>query len=135
MAITYRIKCPQCGNVTDIHGDQNCAKCGAALQSQNEGMLQLYRMGSPVGVAVGYGIYINGQPMGHLANAQSLFLPLPYGTYTVHFTCGMTRRCQDATVTLSPESPNAYVKAHIKMGFWTNTIFAEPATAEEMPKE
>ncbi|MBQ9782998.1 MAG: hypothetical protein IJW44_00580 [Clostridia bacterium] len=90
-------------------------------------------MGSPVGVAVGYGIYINGQPYGHLANKQSVRISLPFGTHTFHFTCGMTRKREDLTITLSPETPIVYMKAHIKPGFWTNTIKAELAQESEMP--
>ncbi len=135
MAIAYRIKCPQCGEIVDIHADQNCPKCSTPLTIQNEGMIQLYRMGSPNGMAVGYGIHLNNEPMGHLANKESIRYPLPYGSYTVHLTCGMTRRCQDLTVTLSPESPVAYLKGSIKTGFWSNTMIITPSTREEMPTD
>lgn len=129
----FRVKCPACGQVSDIAGDSPCSKCKNPLAVPTEGGVQIYRMGSPVGIAVGYGIYINGQPYGHLANKESVRIPLPYGIYTFHFTCGMTRRCQDVTVALTPENRVAYIKARIKMGFWTNKIIAEEAKAEDMP--
>lgn len=129
----FRIKCPSCGHVSDVAGDCPCSKCKNPLTVPTEGGVQIYRMGSPVGIAVGYGIYINGQPYGHLANRESVRIPLPYGTYTFHFTCGMTRKCEDITVTLSPENRVAYIKARIKMGFWTNKIIAEASKAEDMP--
>jgi len=129
-----RLKCPHCGHVFDTtNSPVACPKCNKEVVASNEAMIQIYRMGSPVGVAVGYGTYINNTPYGHIANKQSVLIPVPYGTYNLHFTCGMTRRCKDLTVTLSPENNVAYVKARIKMGFWTNTIFAEPSTKEEMP--
>lgn len=82
----------------------------------------------------GYGIYLDGQPYGHLANKESIRIPLPMGMHTLHMTCGMTRRCEDLTFTLTPEAPAAYVKASIRMGFWSNTIHLTPADPSEMPQ-
>ncbi len=133
--MNYRVKCPQCGNVIDVTGSLPCPKCGTAIDINMGGMVQLYRMGSPIGVAVGYGIYLDDQPFGHLANKQSILIPVPFGNHKIHMTCGMTRRCQDLLFNVSPESPNVYAKAHIKPGFWTNTIVVEFANPAEMPKE
>ena len=129
-----RLKCPHCGHVFDTTNNPvACPKCNKGVVASNEAMIQIYRMGSPVGMAVGYGTYINGAPCGHIGNRESVLIPVPYGTYNLHFTCGMTRRCNDLQVTLTPENNVAYVKASIKMGFWTNTITAESSTKEEMP--
>ena len=133
MSNLFRAKCPACGEVLDTAGDCNCPKCQNFIYLPREGILQLYRMGSPVGVAVGYGIYINGQPFGHVGNCQTVRIPLPYGRYNIHCTCGMTRKCEDLVVDITPENNYAYVKAHINMGFWSNTIKVEPARAEDMP--
>lgn len=133
MSNLLRTKCPSCGNVCDVAADAPCPKCNGMLTLPQEGGVQIYRMGSPLGIAVGYGVYVNGQPYGHLANKESIRIPLPYGTYTFHFTCGMTRRCEDVTVTLTPENRFAYIKARIKAGFWTNKIIAELANKEDMP--
>ena len=131
---SLRIKCPHCETVADLPENVNaCPKCKNELSPANEGCIRLYRMGSPIGIAVGYGIYINGVPYGHIANKQSLRIPLPYGTYNFHFTCGMTRKCIDVAVTLSPESPVACIKARIVPGFWTNKIVAELADPTTMP--
>lgn len=132
MSNLFRAKC-SCGHVCDIPGNAPCPKCGNPITLPPEGMIQIYRMGSPIGVAVGYGIYINGVPCGHLANKQSIRIPVAYGSYTLHFTCGATRRCQDLVVNITPENPVAYVKARIKPGFWTNSIIAEPASPQDMP--
>ena len=117
MAIMLRLKCPSCGEVMNAAGFCNCTKCGTPIRYNGWGMLQIYRMGSPVSIAAGYGIYLDGQPYGHLANKESIRIPLPMGTHTLHMTCGMTRRCEDLTFTLTPEAPAAYVKASIRMGF------------------
>ena len=134
MSKLFRFKCPKCGQVEDFAKDSTCSKCGSELKNDGEGMVQIYRMGSPIGVAVGYGIYINEKPYGHLGNKESIRIPLPYGTYKFHFTCGMTRNCDDITITLSPDKPNVYMKARIKAGFWTNKIIPELVAKEEMPE-
>lgn len=128
----YRVKC-SCGQVYDIAADSVCKKCNKELITSTGGILQIYRMGSPIGIAAGYGLYIDGKPMGHLANKQSVQIPLALGTHTIHCTCGMTRKCIDLTFTLSAEAPVVYAKAHIVPGFWTNKIVVEEAGAEEMP--
>lgn len=127
-----RVKCPQCGNVVEIVGPTNCAKCGVPLAAFPASIM-IYRMGSPLGVAVGAGIYINTQPFGMLANKETTLISLPYGTYNLHMTLGMTRRCTDMAITLTPEAPIAYIKAHVKPGFWSNTMVLEPSTPDQMP--
>jgi len=127
-----RFKCPACGKIVDS-SNGTCPKCFKPLPDAPTSFVQIYRMGSPLGIAVGYGVYINGEPFGHIANKESIRIPLPYGTYTFHFTCGMTRKCEDLTVTLSPDSPKAFVKARIRAGFWTNKIVAELSDEASMP--
>ena len=132
--MSLRFKCKHCSTVADVSpANPVCPKCGRAIEGYDGGFVQIYRMGSPVGIAVGYGTYINGEPYGHIANTQSVRIPLPYGTYNLHFTCGMTRKCQDVQVTLTPDSPAAYVKAHLRMGFWSHKIIAEIVDQSTMP--
>ena len=133
MPSSFRVKCPGCGKVADLPMGAPCPSCHAPMPPLPNSFIQIYRMGSPIGMAVGYGLYINGEPYGHIGNRQSICVPLPYGSYNLHFTCGMTRRCQDLVVLLTPETPAGFVKAHIRMGFWTNKIIAEPALPEDMP--
>ena len=133
MSLLLRFKCPSCGAVNDLPVNSNCPKCSEPLALPGAACVQIYRMGSPIGIAVGYGIYINGEPFGHIGNKESIRIPLPYGTYTFHFTCGMTRKCEDLTVALTPDAPAAYIKARIKPGFWTNKIIAESALPQDMP--
>ncbi len=135
MAIKVRGKCSKCGQVTDANGNYSCPKCGQPVSFEGLGMLQLYRKGSPLGIAMGFGIYIDGQPWGHLANKESIRIPLPFGTHTLHLTCGTNRRCNDLTFTLTPQAPCAYAKGSIKPGFWTNSMRIEPAQPSEMPME
>ena len=127
MSQLLRIKCPSCGQVVDIQASgAPCTKCKTPLILPEEGVLQLYRMGNPLGMAVGFGVYLNDIPMGHLANAE-------YGHYKVTFSQGMSRKCQAAEVDITPENRFAYVKVHIKPGFFANTLVAEQSTADQMP--
>ena len=135
MSQLLRIKCPSCGNVVDVASTGSpCAKCGNALNLPEEGMIQIYRMGSPFGVAVGMGIYINENPLGHLANAESIRIPVPCGHYKVHMTHGMNRKCKDVEVDVSPAERIVYIKAHIKMGLISNTVVLEQVSGDTMPQ-
>lgn len=135
MAIAFRMRCPQCGEVLNTQHDTQCPKCRAALSVNQPSMLQLYRMGNFVGAAGGFGIYINGAPYGHIGNKESLRFPLPYGTYTLHIAVGMSRKCNDLTFTLTPEAPVIYAKTYIKPGFWTNSFGIDVVRPEDMPKD
>ena len=133
MSKYFRVKCSSCGEVCNALENAPCPKCGKPIEIPTEGMIQIYRMGHPVGVATGYGIYMNSVPMGYIANKESIRIPVKYGQYKLHMTCGMTRRCNDVLVTVSPEWPKVYLKARIKPGFWRNTILIEQANPEDMP--
>ena len=128
----FRVRCPKCGNVTDINGNVPCHKCGNPLALAGA-EIKLYRMGSPLGVAIGFGVYIDGQPCGHIANKETVSYSVPFGTHTVHMTAGMSRKCVDMTVTLTPQAPIGYLKAHIKPGFISNTVVIESALPQDMP--
>ena len=130
--MTIRTKCPNCKHVSDDETGV-CSKCATTFEIP-QSYLQIYRMGSPLGVAVGFGIYINGEPYGYVANKQSVKIPLPYGTYNLHFAQGMNRGGQDIVVNLTPESPEAYAKVYMKPGFWSNKLIAEAAKKEDMPE-
>jgi hypothetical protein len=88
--------------------------------------IYLYRQGSFYGVAGAFSLYINGVDFGGIGNKELLCIPLPYGTYNIHCAAGMSRKCRDLVVTLSPEMPQAYTKVYIKPGFWTNSFVVEP---------
>ena len=81
---TYRIKCASCGFVGDYVNDgthiYKCGKCGAPHTFA--GQMLLYRMGSPYGVAAGFGIYIDGAPFGHVGNKQTVRILLPEGSFS-----------------------------------------------------
>ena len=86
---SIRYKC-SCGAVIDTVEGASCSKCGRPLD-ENCGYYKLYRMGSPMGVASGFGIYIDGVPYGHIGNKQTCWIRLPYGKHTVHVALGMHR--------------------------------------------
>ena len=133
MSQLLRIKCPSCGEVQDIPANGPCRKCSNALVLPEDGVIQIYRMGSPLGIAVGMGIYLNEVPLGYLANAEQIRIPVAYGHYKVHMTHGANRRCKDAEFDITPENRFVYLKARLKMGLITNTVVIEPSTADQMP--
>lgn len=132
--MNYRVKCAACGEVLNVGAACSCPKCGAAVTPEQPGMLKLYRMGNFVGVAVGFGIYLNDRPMGHIGNKETVCIPLPYGNYKLHMTAGMSRKCRDLEFTVSPEDPYICAKVHLKMGFISNTVVPERVAPSEMPE-
>lgn len=128
-AIPLRHKCV-CGYIDD-GGDSSvsCPKCGRPYQPG--GIIHIYRMGNFAGMAVGMGIYINGEPFGHIGNKKSVRLALPYGQYVLHMTHTATRDCNDPVITLSPQTPYVCCKASFtNAGF---SIGISPAQPSEMP--
>ena len=124
-----RMKCPHCGEAFNVNvnlGVVACPKCKNHIESSQEGKIYLYRQGSVYGVAGSFGIYLNGQPYGHIGNKELLCFPLPYGTYNIHSAVGMSRKCRDLQVTHSPDAPEAYTNVYIRPGFWTNNFVVEP---------
>ena len=134
MAKQLRVKC-SCGNVVNAVPGENCRKCGAPLNFPGDALISLYRKGSPLGIAGGFGIYLNGEPMGYVGNRKTVRIPVNYGTYTLHVAVGMNRKCSDLTMVLTPEARHAYVMVWMKPGFWTNSFVLEPSSAEEMPDD
>ncbi len=132
MSYLYRVKC-SCGNVLNAAPGNVCPKCKNLLYFHPDGLLSLYRKGSPLGIAGGFGIYIDGEPMGYIGNRETVHIPLPYGTHNLHVAVGMSRKCQDLIFTLTPDNRNAYAKVWMKPGFWANSFVIEPADVSEMP--
>ncbi|MBQ7810576.1 MAG: hypothetical protein IJ346_06420 [Clostridia bacterium] len=133
MAINnFRIKC-NCGLVQDAAAGAVCPQCKQPINFPQGGMIYLYRKGSPMGVAGGFGIYINGTPLGLIGNKQTVAIPVGFGTYNLHVAAGMNRKCKDLAINITPENPIAYAKVYMKPGFWTNSFVVEPSTQEEMP--
>lgn len=127
MAAKLRIKCPHCGDVNNINTPNDlCPKCKQPLNLPTEAAIYIYRQGSPYGIAGKFGIYINGEPFGHIGNKELLCVPVKFGSYTIHSAVGMSRKCRDLQVTLTPQNPVGYTKIYIKPGFWTNSFVVEP---------
>lgn len=127
MAAKVRIKCPYCNEVSNIHmGESVCPECKRQIDLPQSSCVYLYRQGSPYGIAGGFGIYINGNPFGYIGNKELLCIPLPYGTYNLHCAVGLSKKCRDMQITLTPEKPVDYAKVYIKPGFWTNSFVIEP---------
>ena len=126
MAAKLRIKCPHCGEASNVFTvNDNCPKCNRPLGLEEEGSIYIYRQGSPYGIAGGFGLFINDKPFGYIGNKELLRIPVKYGTYNIHSAVGMSRKCRDLEVTISPENPVAYTKVYIKAGFWANSFVVE----------
>ena len=134
MSNLFRVKC-SCGKVLNAAVGNVCPKCKQPLKFSPDGMISIYRQGSPLGIAGGFGLYLNGEPYGHIGNRETVKIPVAFGTYTLHVAAGMNRKCTDLIINVTPENPLAYTKVWMKPGFWTNSFVIEPASAEEMPKE
>ena len=127
MVPNIRYKCPHCGDANNVVATAtNCPKCGQPLELPQEASIYIYRQGSVYGVAGGFGLFINGQPYGFIGNKELLRIPVKYGSYVIHSAVGMSRKCRDLQVNLSPENPNAFTKVYIKPGFWANSFVVEP---------
>lgn len=127
MNATVRVVCPHCGKAQNVNSVNDfCPGCRQPLGLVEEGCIYIYRQGSPYGIAGKFGIYINGQPYGYIGNRELIRLPLRFGTYNIHSAVGMSRKCRDLQVTISPQFPIAYTKVYIKPGFWANSFVVEP---------
>lgn len=129
---SFRVKC-NCGLVQDGFANGVCPQCKQPINFPQGGMIHLYRKGSPMGIAGGFGIYINNVPLGHIGNKQTVNIPVSFGTYTLHVAAGMNRKCKDLVIEITPENPIGYAKVYMKPGFWTNSFVVEPSAKEEMP--
>ena len=126
MAAKIRIKCPHCGDANNVHSVNDlCPKCNQPLGVVEEGCIYIYRQGSPYGIAGGFGLFLNGEAFGYIGNKELLRVPVKFGTYNIHSAVGMSRKCQDLQVTVTPENPNVYTKVYIKPGFWANSFVVE----------
>lgn len=128
---SIRIRCAACKNVADVQNDAGCPKCGAP--SAPGGYIKMYRMGSPLGVAVGFGIYIDNEPTGYIGNKQTCWIRVPFGTHRLHVAQGANRRCNDAMITITPDHPLEAVKVAIKAGFWSNSFNIQATNPSEIP--
>ncbi len=126
MAAKIRIKCPICGKAENItHNGAICPSCKNPVSFPPQGCIYIYRQGSPYGIAGGFGLFLNTVPYGYIGNKELLCIPLPFGTYNIHSAVGMSRKCQDLQVTITPQNPVVYTKVYIKPGFWGNSFVVE----------
>ena len=132
MSTKLRVKC-SCGEVVNTSPGGYCPKCRQLLDIPADAVIYLYRKGSPLGIAGGFGIYIDGQPMGYIGNRETLCIPVKYGVHNLHVAAGMNRRCNDLQINLTPQRRHAYTKVWMRPGFWTNSFVLEVATRDEMP--
>ena len=132
MANLLRVKC-SCGNVLNIFPGAICDKCRQPVNIPVDGVIYLYRKGSPFGIAGGFGVYLDGQPLGYIGNKETIRIPVNYGTHNLHVACGMNRRCNDMVVNITPQSRFGFLKVWMRPGFWSNSFVLEASTPEEIP--
>lgn len=138
MSKRFRFKCPKCGTVQDVEGDARCWKCHTMVLLPRDGVIQLYRTPSCLGIGRSMEIFLNGNHLGYLGYNKTIRIPVPYGHYHVMMKFlnyklskykGIGLECD-----VTPDHRIVYFKAaRCIPGFGTNTVILEPATAEEMP--
>ena len=127
-----RVKCA-CGEVANAVPGNLCPKCRRPFEFPGDGLITLYRMGNFLGVAGGFGIYLNNEPMGYIGNRELIRIPVKYGTYNMHIAVGMNRKCTDLVMEITPHNRFAFAKVHMLPGFWSNHFVIETARPDEMP--
>ena len=134
----YRFKCPNCGKVQDVQGDGPCWKCHTMVNRPRDGIIQIYRMPSCLGIGRSMEIYINNIRFGCLKFGDSIRIPVPYGHYHVLMKFLNYKLSKYKGIGLefdiTPNNRIVYLKAaRCIPGYMTNTVILEPASAEEMP--
>lgn len=129
----YRYKCQKCGKLYTTIVEGGACDCGATQDLNGYGSITVYRMGSPLGVAVPMDIHFNNDGYGALVNKECVKIFVPFGSYKVHIALGMNRKCNDLTFDVSESTPDFYVKASVKPGFISNSIVLTQCGAADMP--
>ena len=138
MSKLLRFKCPACGKVQDVSGDGPCRKCGVMISLPQDGIIQIYRMGSSGGM---FGrrmeVFLNGIRLGFLGFEDVIRIPVPYGHYHVmvkYLNHGLSKyKGIGMEFDITPNNRIMYLKAaRCIPGYMTNTVILEQAAAEEM---
>ena len=131
--MNFRYRC-ECGNVYDsAETKAACPSCKKENSTENCGIVQLYRLGNYVGMLVGLGLYVDGQPYGHIKNKGSIKLVVPYGEHQLHATLSACRESTQPVINLTPETPELYFK--VETPIMGGKIGFNPAEKESMPQK
>ena len=137
MSNLLRVKCPFCGKVQDIPYNCQCRKCGKGIILPEDGVIQVYRMGNLMGMALRMRMYLNEIHLGYLGNMESIRIPVPYGHYTFRMKNPEKgiRRCYTVGVEfdITPNNRFVYLKAHSIPGAINSTVVVEQVPADQMP--
>lgn len=90
-----------------------------------QGELTIFRKGHYMGCDKKFKVYLNNQLYGEIDNKELVKFYLPYGAYTLHFECGLTKKCKDITIEITLQEPKVYVLTSVKASFWKNHIVIE----------
>ena len=138
MSTLLRFKCPKCGKVQDVSGNGPCRKCSVVISLPEDGAIQIYRTGFPMGrIGSLMELYLNDIDLGLLKHGESIRIPVPYGHYTLRM------KILDNAVTnnigipqefdISPNNRYVFFTTKIVPGGWNNTVQLIPVTADQMP--
>ncbi len=118
--------------IVNVAEDNFCPNCDAKLEFNKTSGIMLYRIGSYFGRFGEYKMQINGTPYGKIGNRKTLFIPLPFGFYKLHFSAFCTRCPKDLTVFVFSSNPIIYVKFYTRPGFWINDVIPFVSNKNEM---
>ena len=137
MSKLLRFKCPKCGTVQDVPGDAPCWKCHTMISLPKDGVIEIYRMASCMGIGRSMEIFVNGIRLRCLKYDEIIRIPVPYGHYQVMMKFldhGVSKnKGVGLEFDITPNNRIMYLKAaRVIPGYATNTVILEQATAEEM---
>lgn len=137
MSKVFRVKCPNCGKVQDLKGDGPCSKCKTLIGIPRDGVIQIYRMPSCLGIGRSMELFLNDIRLGCLKYDDIIRIPVPYGHYHVmaKFLDYKLSRYKGIGLEfdVTPENRIVNLKAaRVIPGYMTNTVILEYALPEEM---
>ena len=130
--VKYRFKC-DCGKMYDsAETSMACPSCKKENSTEGNGVIQIHRVSNYSGAFNAMNIFIDEQPFGTLADGLSVKFVVPYGTHKYRATLFTVKKSDQPEVTLSAESPEAYIKTEVD--FFGTKIHAKTSEKEKMPK-
>ena len=137
MSKLFRVKCPKCGKVQDLPGDGPCWKCKTMIGLPRDGVIQIYRMPSCLGIGRSMELFLNGIRLGCVKYDEVIRIPVPYGHYSfmAKFLDHKLSKYKGIGLEfdITPNNRIMYLKAaRVIPGYMTNTVILEYASPEEM---
>lgn len=132
--ITFRVKCPSCGNVQNAPLNYSCRKCRTqhAAVNPQDGFLYYYRMGNYFSSNVAATIWLNGQEYGGVGNTEGVILPLAPGEYDLQIGIRGVKKSEVIRIRILPGQVFCVKTSLVVHGFsnYTKLFTVDPS---EMP--